>query len=208
MLPSSAPFSFRVPYTLPKEPAEGERGGSICSPLLEQLPSAWVSWNPGLQNWETESDGVCRLAAGLKQLQKPLHQPTGPVFPPHSSAARTWHPVQAGESAPPPAPVGKSLPGVLAPFLIFQVASEPPLLKPLCRETPQLSGGRPPRTVMAPQGLWNPGLQSLTHPSLQSPSSVSPSRPEEILGNFHLLTLPIVNKHGGSLGHTPYSVTV
>ena len=110
MLPSSAPFSFRVPYTLPKEPAEGERGGSICSPLLEQLPSAWVSWNPGLQNWETESDGVCRLAAGLKQLQKPLHQPTGPVFPPHSSAARTWHPVQAGESAPPPSTCGKEPP--------------------------------------------------------------------------------------------------
>ena len=76
--PQQRALFFQGAYTLPKEPPEGERGGSICYPLLDQLPSAWVSWKPGLQSWETESNGVCPLAAGMKK-QKPLHQPTRPV---------------------------------------------------------------------------------------------------------------------------------
>lgn len=39
-----------------------------------------------------------------------------------------------------------------------------------------------------------PGLHSLSHPALKSPSFVPPLLPPRILGNFHLLTLTTLNK--------------
>lgn len=87
------------------------------------------AWAPELGN---RIKGVCRLAARLKKLQKPLHQPTGQAQPLGPGILS-----RLGSLPPTTSTCGKEpFPGVLAPFLIFQVASEPPLLKPLCRETP------------------------------------------------------------------------